>query len=74
MEAREAVELRPWPKRSRDDLLASKEARSSAKELLRDLVLVDCAPMECVLSMLALCPAQPGTATHSTYLIYPTRQ
>ena len=39
-ESREAVELR-LPKRSRETLLVSKEARSSAKELLRDLVLVD---------------------------------
>ena len=56
------MELRRWPKSSSEDLLASKEALSRAKELLRErVVLTDCAP-DCTLSMLGLCCAPSGTA------------
>ena len=63
-QGREAAESLIRPNLSSDDLLASKEALSTAKELLRDLVvLVDCAPADKVLSMLALCAELYGTAT-----------
>ena len=62
------MELRRWPKSSSEDLLASKEALSRAKELLRERVaLTDCAP-DCTLSMLGLCCALSGTAQASQVL------
>ena len=59
------MELRRWPKISSEDLLASKEALSRAKELRRErVVLTDCAP-DCTLSMLGLCCLLSGTAQAS---------
>ena len=63
IDGQELVELRRLANISSDDLLASKDALSKAKELRRDLVvLTDCTPADCMLSLLALRPSAPGTA------------